>query len=138
MQVNFERPPGRREVLIGRLGGAVNALAADQLWQSTTQQLEDETRFVVFDFSEVTMLTSAGIGILVRLYTRLKDRGGGLAVFGCSGKIREIFDHRHAHRCAQGLRHRSRGPTDSRFLTLFVAPTSRLGQLMTSGRRRPE
>ncbi len=91
MQVNFERPPGRREVLIGRLGGAVNALAADQLWQSTTQQLEDETRFVVFDFSEVTMLTSAGIGILVRLYTRLKDRGGGLAVFGCSGKIREIF-----------------------------------------------
>ena len=91
MQVNYEHPPDRPGVIIGRLNGAVNALAADQLWESTTQQLEDETRFVVFDFTEVTMLTSAGIGILVRLYTRLKDRDGGLAVFGCGTKIREIF-----------------------------------------------
>jgi anti-anti-sigma factor len=91
MQVIYEHPPDRPGVLIARLSGSVNALAADQLWQSTTQQIEDGTRFVVFDFTGVTMLTSAGIGILVRLYTRLKDRDGGLAIFGCSEKIREIF-----------------------------------------------
>jgi anti-sigma B factor antagonist len=91
MQVNFEQSQGRPEVLIGRLSGAINALAADQLWESASQQVDQDAHFVVFDFTEVTMLTSAGIGILVRLYTRLKDRNGGLAVFGCSGKIREIF-----------------------------------------------
>ncbi len=61
------------------------------MWESTSQQLDYETRFVVFDFTEVTMLTSAGIGILIRLYTRLKASEGGLAIFGCNAKIREIF-----------------------------------------------
>ena len=91
MQVNYERPPGHPGALIARLSGAVNALEANQLWESVSQQLDDETRFVIFDFTKVTMLTSAGIGILVRLYTRLKDREGSLAIFGCSSKIREIF-----------------------------------------------
>ena len=91
MQVTYEHPSERPGSLIARLSGAVNALAADQLWESTSQQLDDEPRFVMIDFSEVTMLTSAGIGILVRLYTRLKDREGSLAIFGCSSKIREIF-----------------------------------------------
>ncbi len=91
MQVNFEHPPDRPGVLIVRLSGSVAALEADQLWESTAQQLDYETRFVVFDFTGVTMLTSAGIGILIRLYTRLKASGGGLAIFGCSARIREIF-----------------------------------------------
>ena len=91
MQVNLEKPPNRPGFLIVRLSGSINALAADQLWESTAQQLDYETRFVVFDFTDVTMLTSAGIGILVRLYSRLKASEGGLAVFGCSARIREIF-----------------------------------------------
>jgi len=91
MQVNFEHPPDRPGVVIARVSGSVTTLEADQLWESAAQQLEYETRFVVFDFTEVSMLTSAGIGILVRLYTRLKASEGGLAVFGCSARIREIF-----------------------------------------------
>lgn len=91
MQVNYEHPAERPGALIVHLDGTLNALTADQLWESISQKIEEEGRLVVFDFTEVSMLTSAGIGILVRLYTRLKDREGGLAVFGCSAKIREII-----------------------------------------------
>ena len=49
------------------------------------------TRFVVLDLTKVTILTSAGIGVLIRLFTRLKGYQGGLAVYGCNAKIREIF-----------------------------------------------
>jgi len=91
MHVTYENPPGREEALVAHLSGVFNVDAAGQLWESASQLVDEETRFVVFDFTRVTVLTSAGIGILIRLYTRLKGYEGGLAVFGCSSKIREIF-----------------------------------------------
>ncbi len=91
MHVTYETPAGREGALVAHLGGVFNEDAAGQLWESASQLVDEETRFVVFDFTKVTILTSAGIGILVRLYTRLKVYQGGLAVFGCSSKVREIF-----------------------------------------------
>lgn len=91
MHVTYETPTGREGALIAHLSGVFNADAAGQLWESASQLVNEETRFVVFDFTRVTILTSAGIGILIRLYTRLKFYKGGLAVFGCSSKILEIF-----------------------------------------------
>jgi anti-anti-sigma factor len=92
MQVRYEQPAEHPGALIAQVAGAITALEADQLWESTSQLADEEARFVVFDFTRVTMLTSAGIGILVRLYTRLRGFGGGLAIFGCSAKIREIIE----------------------------------------------
>ena len=91
MQVTYDRPPKHDGALIIRLGGTLNVLTADELWESASQQIDEETRFFVLDFTKVAMLTSAGIGILVRLYTRLKEREGGLAIYGCNPRIREII-----------------------------------------------
>ena len=91
MQVIYEDPSERPGSLVVHLDGSLNALTADQLWESVSLKIDDGESVFVFDFTRVTMLTSAGIGILVRLYTRLKDREGSLAIFGCSSKIREIF-----------------------------------------------
>lgn len=91
MKVTYENPADVESALIARLDGALNALAADQLWESASQQVDQGARTVVLDFTEVSMLTSAGIGILVRLYARLKDHGGRLVVFGCSEKVREVI-----------------------------------------------
>lgn len=91
MKLTYDHPEERPSALVVHLDGTLNALTADQLWESASQQIDKGGRLIVFDFTEVSMLTSAGIGILVRLYTRLKDREGGLAVFGCSDKIRGII-----------------------------------------------
>jgi anti-sigma B factor antagonist len=91
MQVIYEHPSKRPDSLVVHLDGSLNALTADELWESASRRIDDGETVFVFDFTKVSMLTSAGIGILVRLYTRLKDREGSLAIFGCSSKIREIF-----------------------------------------------
>jgi anti-anti-sigma factor len=92
MHITYENPPTRPGALVAHLSGVFNVDAAGQLWESASQLVDKETRFVVFDFTRVTVLTSAGIGILIRLFTRLKGYEGGLAIFGCSSKIREIFN----------------------------------------------
>jgi anti-anti-sigma factor len=92
MKVNYENPPGRPASLIGHLEGAFDAGGATMLWESASQLVDEDNRFVVLDLTGVTIVASAGLGILVRLHTRLKGLGGGLAIYGCSPKIREIID----------------------------------------------
>ena len=91
MHVTYETPPEREGALIARCAGALDALSADQLWESASQLIDEQNRLVVFDFSRLTMLTSAGLGILVRIYTRINGLDGGFAVFGCNAKIRDVI-----------------------------------------------
>ncbi len=92
MKLSFEPSSLREGSVLARLEGTIDASAATELWEKISAKVDAVTRFVVFDFSAVKILTSAGIGTLVRLFTRLKGYGGGLAVFGCSAKVCEIFD----------------------------------------------
>ena len=91
MQITFEHPSDHPGALLGRLAGTFDIIAADEFWNAVSQRVSPDTRHVVFDLSELSIMTSAGLGILVRLYARLKDSGGGLAIFGCSPKVHETF-----------------------------------------------
>jgi anti-anti-sigma factor len=92
MQVVFE-PGGEIEsAVMVRLQGAIDVVTADRLWTLVSERVGAGTRFFLFDFSDVTILTSAGIGMLVRLLIRLKGSDGTLAVFGCNDHICDVFD----------------------------------------------
>jgi anti-anti-sigma factor len=91
MQMTFETPKEHPGALIGRLSGSFDIVAADEFWKTVSQRVDTETSYVVFDLTDLAIMTSAGLGILVRLYARLKDYGGGLAIFGCSPKVHETF-----------------------------------------------
>lgn len=92
MQVTCERPSAPPGGLVARLVGSFDPAGAAVFWERTSQQVGPDIHWVVVDLSGVTMLTSAGLGILVRLYTRLQGYCGGLALFGCGDKIRETID----------------------------------------------
>jgi len=92
MQVVFEPDHEIEDALVARLQGAVDIVTADRLWNLASERVDNGVRFFLFDFSGVTIVTSAGIGMLVRLLIRLKARGGTIAVFGCSDHICEVFD----------------------------------------------
>ena len=92
MMMSIEPSDAKEGALLARVEGTLDANAAIELWEAMAAQVNETKRFVLFDFSGVKILTSAGIGTLVRLFTRLKGYGGGLAVFGCTPKVCEIFD----------------------------------------------
>jgi anti-anti-sigma factor len=91
MQVIFEPDREIDGGFIVRLHGAVDVVTADRLWELASERAGAGARFFLFDFSGVTILTSAGIGMLVRLLIRLRGQGGTLAVFGCNHHICEVF-----------------------------------------------
>ena len=75
-----------------RLSGNLEINGATQLWEDIADRAGEETHFFIFDFSDVPIVTSAGIGTLVRFLVRLRGFGGAVAICGCSDKIREVFE----------------------------------------------
>lgn len=92
MQVAFETDHEIDGGQVVRLQGPVDVVTADRLWEKISERVAQDVRFFLFDFSNVTIVTSAGIGMLVRLLIRLRGPGGTLAVFGCNEHICEVFD----------------------------------------------
>lgn len=91
MKLTYEPIPQRQDGLIVRLSGHLEVNGATQLWEDVSSRADEQTRYFVFDFSEVPIVTSAGIGTLVRLLVRLRSYGGTIAICGCSDKIKEVF-----------------------------------------------
>ena len=94
MKLRYEPIPTIPGGLLVRLSGNLEINGAMKLWDDVAARAGagDATRFFVFDFSDVPIVTSAGIGTLVRLLVRLRGYGGSVAIFGCSDKICEVFE----------------------------------------------
>ena len=94
MKLSYEPIPDLDGGLLVRLSGNLEINGAMKLWDDVSVRAGagDATRFFMFDFSDVPIVTSAGIGTLVRLLVRLRGYGGSIAIFGCSDKICEVFE----------------------------------------------
>ena len=91
MKLTYEPDPTIAGGLVVRLSGNLEINGATLLWDDISTRAGDDTRFFIFDFSDVHIVTSAGIGTLVRFLVRLRGFGGAVALCGCSDKIREVF-----------------------------------------------
>jgi len=92
MELKYEPDPVIAGGLVVRLSGNLEVNGATQLWDDVSKRVGEDARFLIFDLSDVHIVTSAGIGILVRLFVRLRGIGGALAICGCSDKICEVFE----------------------------------------------
>ena len=83
-----------------RVGTALCVSIADEhvtereagiIYDESVAQLDDRCTGIVLDFSNVEMLASAGIGTLVRLHKRMKERKGQVALCGLSSELKELL-----------------------------------------------
>jgi len=91
MQLAYEADSEIDGALVLCLGGALEVNGAAQLWDMASENAGEDARFFLFDLTDVNIVTSAGIGVLVRLLVRLQGFGGAIAIYGCSDKICEVF-----------------------------------------------
>ncbi|HLW82841.1 MAG TPA: STAS domain-containing protein [Candidatus Acidoferrales bacterium] len=60
--------------------------------------IAQEQKRVILDLSEVRMIDSAGVGQVVKSFTRLKKSGGDLRVAGVSGMLDGVFKLTQVHK----------------------------------------
>jgi anti-anti-sigma factor len=68
-----------------------DAMAVTKLRPSFEQMASDATREVTVDLGAVSFMDSSGIGAIVFLFKRLKERGVGMQIVGARGQPLEIL-----------------------------------------------
>lgn len=82
----------RGPVAILHPGAQVDGRAAFQFEQDVLELLQDGTRYVVVDFSAVSLLASAGIRVLILMLHKLEARDGVLVLASLPSYVRNVLD----------------------------------------------
>ena len=59
--------------------------------------IENGTRKLVLDLTHVEFVDSAGLGILMRAFGEIEQRGGQLRIAGPNDQVRRLFEITHTH-----------------------------------------
>lgn len=73
-------------------GGVIDTRTAQAFEAAMVQAFGSGTRAFAVDFGKVTLITSAGIRVLVMMTHRLQRASGGLALFGLSDRVKTVFE----------------------------------------------
>jgi anti-sigma B factor antagonist len=72
--------------------GAIDSSTTQNMEEHFNSLIKDHKRYIIVDFSQVTFISSSGIGILLGTVSTLRERGGDLIFMKVPTQIREIFD----------------------------------------------
>ena len=72
--------------------GAIDSMTTQNMEEQFMGLLKDHKQYIIVDFSQVTFISSSGIGILLGTVSSLREKGGDLIFMKVPTQIREIFD----------------------------------------------
>jgi anti-sigma B factor antagonist len=83
----------RQEVIILKLSGRIVGAAGGELRQVINEQLEtvSGTPKFLFDFADVSMMDSSGLGTLIGTHVSIARRDGRIAVINVGTNIRNLI-----------------------------------------------
>jgi anti-sigma B factor antagonist len=80
---------GDRTTLVVR--GELDALSAPELRPTVDQLVEQKCKDIVVDVSELDLIDSSGVAVLVSLYKRTRAHGGRMVVVGARNQPLAVF-----------------------------------------------
>lgn len=77
--------------LLAKASGQLDVHGATQFWEAISPRVGESTPKLLLDMTGVEYMTSAGIGILVKLLNHVQPFGGGMSLFGCNDSVRRVL-----------------------------------------------
>jgi len=78
--------------LVANVFGPLDEPGALKIWAAVVAELSDGHGSLLIDLSEVDLITSAGVGALVRLFHRIQGLGGALALYGANPRVAQVIE----------------------------------------------
>src|SRR5580698_5015881 len=85
------------KVVLRPAGDGIVAASIPELRAKMRAAVEEGVRELVIDLTDVQMVDSSGIGLLISAYNSLKKVGGQLSVIHASTEILELFHTMRMH-----------------------------------------
>lgn len=74
------------------LSGDVTSLAEKKLLAAYDKAVAQKVKYLIFNFSKVNYINSAGMSVMITILTRAQNQGVTLRAFGLSLHFQKIFD----------------------------------------------
>jgi anti-sigma B factor antagonist len=81
----------RDDVTVLHIRGELDALSCSDIRPVLDSIVEDGTRAVTLDLSELRLIDSSGVGAIVSLYKRIRANGGAVRFVGVTAQPLVIF-----------------------------------------------
>lgn len=81
----------RQDLRIVHIKGKVTFEYCPALQNRLNLLLDEGVQHVAIDFREVPFIDSSGVGEVLRLFKRLKEKGGELVLLNPNQKLRDLF-----------------------------------------------
>ena len=82
----------RGDVTLIEIGGQLIVGNRQLLKQQVLEQLEEGGRKFVVDFSNTDYIDSSGLGVLVTLSKKIREKGGEISLSSLSKDLRALFE----------------------------------------------
>lgn len=79
-----------RDIAIVVVDGGLNSGTAHELGESVEKMVAAGVKSLIIDCSQLTALTSTGLGAMLSLHGRMSRRGGDVRVAGLSGPLMQV------------------------------------------------
>jgi anti-anti-sigma factor len=89
MPIHFEN---RGSVVLIQLSGRIDSASAPEFEQVVIARFDEGASRVVFDFSQLAFMSSAGLRVVLVAGKRARAARGALAFAGLSPNVREVFE----------------------------------------------
>lgn len=89
--VKYIVPAANDDTVVLPIKGRVDAVTAPQLNTLVREHIDAGVRYVLFDLSEVTFLSSSGLRALLLIRKELMTLGGELRLAGLQPQVHEVF-----------------------------------------------
>ncbi len=80
------------EVSVVEVDGELTVANRGELKELVLSRIEGGDRSFVIDFERTGYIDSSGLGVLVSLSKRIRERGGQLRLAGLNGDLRTLFE----------------------------------------------
>jgi len=82
----------REQVLVVRPEDSLNKACVKEFEELIQSEMDEGFRMVVFDFSQLTQISSEGLLMILKLINELRKSGGEVIVAGLNSKVRILFN----------------------------------------------
>jgi anti-anti-sigma factor len=73
------------------VAGRLDAATAPEFEQRCAASIDGGCHRIILDFAALEYISSAGLRSILTTAKRLKNLGGGIAVYGLAGVVKEVF-----------------------------------------------
>ena len=81
------------DILVAELFGELDHHGAGTVRKDIDDEISRfNTKNLIFDFAKVTFMDSSGIGVVLGRYRKLTEKGGHVAIAGCSKTVKNILN----------------------------------------------